>query len=71
MNIELNSWQMFSILIKDNIENPIYFLKVIKDLDKLLDASFFYLIQTTPWLSPLVIVLKQMVHHVYAWIIRS
>ncbi len=62
---------MFSLSIKDNIENPNYVLKVRKDLDKLLDVGFMYLIQTTPWLSPLVIVLKEMVNYVYAWIIIS
>jgi hypothetical protein len=36
-----------------------YALKVKEDLDKLLDVGFIYPIETTQWLSPLVIVLKK------------
>jgi hypothetical protein len=39
--------------------NPNYALKVRKDLDKLLDIGFIHLIETTQWLSPLVIVPKK------------
>jgi hypothetical protein len=39
--------------------NPNYSLKVKEDLDKLLDAGFIYLIQTTQWQSPLVILHKK------------
>jgi hypothetical protein len=39
--------------------NPNYALKVREDLDKLLDVGFIYPIETTPWLSPLVIVPKK------------
>jgi hypothetical protein len=39
--------------------NPNYALKVTKNLDKLLDVGFIYLIETTQWLSPLVIVPKK------------
>jgi hypothetical protein len=36
-----------------------YALKVRKDLDKLLDVGFIYPIETTQWLSPLVIIPKK------------
>jgi hypothetical protein len=36
-----------------------YALKVREDLDKLLNVGFIYLIETTQWLSPLVIVPKK------------
>ncbi len=36
-----------------------YALKVREDLDKVLDIRFIYPIETTQWLSPLVIVLKK------------
>ncbi len=36
-----------------------YALKVGEDLDKVLDIGFIYPIETTQWLSPLVIVLKK------------
>jgi hypothetical protein len=36
-----------------------YALRVKKDLDKLLDVGFIYLIETTQWLSPLVIMPKK------------
>jgi hypothetical protein len=39
--------------------NPNYALKVREDLYKLLDARFIYPIETTQWLSPLVIVPKK------------
>jgi hypothetical protein len=39
--------------------NPNYALKVRKYLYKLLDAIFIYPIETTKWLSPLVIVPKK------------
>jgi hypothetical protein len=39
--------------------NPNYVLKVKGDLDKLLDSRFIYPIETTQWLSSLVIVLKK------------
>jgi len=39
--------------------NPNYALKVREDLDKLLDIGFIYSIETTQWLSPLVIVPKK------------
>ncbi len=39
--------------------NPNYALKVRKNLDKLLDVGFIYHIETTQWLSLLVIVLKK------------
>ncbi len=52
--------------------NPNYALKVREDLDKLLDASFIYPIETTQWLFPLIIVPKKMViNYIYAWIIGS
>lgn len=52
--------------------NPNYALKVREDLDKLLDASFIYLIETTQCLFPLIIVPKKMViNFIYAWIIGS
>jgi hypothetical protein len=41
------------------IMNPNYALKVKEDLDKLLDIGFIYPIETTQWLSPLVIVPKK------------
>ncbi len=39
--------------------NPNYALKVIEDLNKLLDVGIIYLIETIQWLSPLVIVPKK------------
>jgi len=39
--------------------NPNYTLRIRENLDKLLDVGFIYLIQTTRWLSPLVIVPKK------------
>jgi hypothetical protein len=39
--------------------NPNYALKLKEDLDKLLDARFIYPIETTQWLSPLIIVSKK------------
>jgi hypothetical protein len=39
--------------------NPNYALRVEEDLDKLLDVGFIYLIQTTQWLSPLIIMPKK------------
>jgi hypothetical protein len=36
--------------------NPNYALKMKEDLDRLFDARFIYLIETTQWLSLLVIV---------------
>jgi hypothetical protein len=39
--------------------NPNYTLRIRENLDKLLDVGFIYLIQTTQWLSPLVIVPKK------------
>jgi len=52
--------------------NPNYALKVKEDLNKLLDARFIYLIKTTPWLSPLVIVLKKNGKLcICAWITKS
>jgi hypothetical protein len=39
--------------------NPNYTLKVREDLYKLFDATFIYPIETTKWLSPLVIVPKK------------
>ncbi len=51
---------MSNQLNKDNIKmNPNYALKVREDLDKLLDIGFIYPIETTQWLSPLVIVPKK------------
>jgi hypothetical protein len=40
--------------------DPNYALRVRKYLNKLLDARFIYPIESTQWLSPLVIVLKKM-----------
>jgi hypothetical protein len=51
--------------------NPNYTLKVRKNLDKLLDVGFIYLIETTPQLSPLVIVRKKMVNYIYPWITEN
>jgi hypothetical protein len=39
--------------------NPNYALKMKENLDKLLDVGFIYPIETTKWLSPLVIVPKK------------
>jgi hypothetical protein len=39
--------------------NPNYALKVKEILDKLLDVRFIYLIETTQWLSLLIIVPKK------------
>jgi hypothetical protein len=39
--------------------NPHYALKMKENLDKLLDVGFIYPIETTKWLSPLVIVPKK------------
>jgi hypothetical protein len=39
--------------------NPNYALKVREDLDKLFDIGFIYPIETTQWLSPLVIIPKK------------
>jgi len=39
--------------------NLYYALKVKEDLDKLFDTRFIYPIETTQWLSPLVIVQKK------------
>jgi hypothetical protein len=39
--------------------NPNYRLKVRDDLNKLCDAEFIYPIETTQWLSPLVIIFKK------------
>jgi hypothetical protein len=39
--------------------NPNYALKIKEDLDKLLDTGFIYPIETTQWLSLLVIVPKK------------
>jgi hypothetical protein len=39
--------------------NPNYALKVREDLDKLLRFGFIYPIETTKWLSPLIIVPKK------------
>jgi hypothetical protein len=39
--------------------NPNYALKVREDLDKLLDIGFIHPIETTKWLSPLIIVPKK------------
>ncbi len=44
---------------KQYIMNPNYALRIIKDLDKLLDVRFIYPIETIQWLSPLVIVPKK------------
>jgi hypothetical protein len=41
------------------IMNPNYGLRVRKGLDKLLDTRFIYVIETTQWLSPLVIMPKK------------
>jgi len=52
--------------------NQNYALKVREDLDKLIDASFIYPIETTQWLFPLFIVPKKIViNYIYAWIIGS
>jgi len=56
---------------KQYIMNPNYTLKVRKNLDKLLDVGFIYLIETTPQLSPLVIVRKKMVNYIYPWITEN
>jgi hypothetical protein len=39
--------------------NPNYVQRVRKTLDKVLDAQFIFPIETTQWLSPLVIVPKK------------
>ncbi len=39
--------------------NPNYALKLKKDLNRLLDVEFIYPIETTQWLSPLVIIPKK------------
>ncbi len=39
--------------------NPNYALKVKEDLNRLLDVEFIYLVETTQWLSPLVIIPKK------------
>jgi hypothetical protein len=39
--------------------NPNYALKVKEDLKKLLNVEFIYPIETTQWLSPLVIIPKK------------
>jgi hypothetical protein len=39
--------------------NPNYALRIRKNLDKLLDVGFIYCIETTQWLSLLVIVPKK------------
>ncbi len=44
---------------KQYIMNPNYALRVKEDLDKLLNARFIYFIETTQWLSLLVIVPKK------------
>jgi hypothetical protein len=44
---------------KQYIMNPNYTFMVKEDLDKLLDTRFVYLIETTQWLSPLVIMPKK------------
>ncbi len=49
--------------------NLYYALKVKEDLDKLFDTRFIYPIETTQWLSPLVIVQKKKGNYEYVWII--
>jgi hypothetical protein len=44
---------------KQYIMNPNYALKVRENLDKLLDIGFIYPIETTQWLSLIIIVLKK------------
>ncbi len=39
--------------------NPNYALKLKEDLNRLLDVEFIYPIETTQWLSPLVIIPKK------------
>jgi hypothetical protein len=51
--------------------NPNYVVKVREDLDKLLDARFIYPIESTKWLSPLIIIPKKMGSSKFVWIIGS
>jgi hypothetical protein len=48
---------------------PNYALKVREEIDKLLATRFIYLIETTQWLSPLVIVPKK--NCIYVWNIEN
>ncbi len=47
-----------------------YALKAREDLDKLLDIRFIYPIESTQWISPLVIVPKKMASGKYVWILE-
>jgi hypothetical protein len=51
--------------------NPNYAQRVRKNLDKLLDAQFIFPIETTQWLSPLVIVSKKNDKLRICWITKN
>ncbi len=51
--------------------DPNYALRVRKYLNKLLDARFIYPIESTQWLSPLVIVLKKWANYIHVWTIKN
>jgi hypothetical protein len=51
--------------------NPNYVQKVGKNFNKLLDAQFIFHIETTQWLSPLVIVPKKNDKLCFVWIIKN
>jgi hypothetical protein len=61
------------MLIKKQIYimNPNYASKVREDLDVLLATRFIYHIETTQWLSPLVICQRKIENCVYVWIIEN
>jgi ATP sulfurylase len=48
-----------SIKTKQGRWNPKYTTMVKKELDKLLEARFIRLVETTKWVSPLVLALKK------------
>jgi hypothetical protein len=63
---------MFNLLNKKiQNESKLCIKRVKKNLDKLLDVGFLYPIETTQWLSPLVIMPKKMENCVYVWIIEN